>query len=586
MVRLAPTLSSTPINESGSEEFSREALIQKFFELTDPQINNALEAYSKIRAAGPMMQSLSEDMTRIITMDEVMMGEQTSDEFTYLSPVHQYPANAQMLRAVGESEPAMLIKNNRRYQLREFGRPSFTDDKTGFTLCFEDEERVPTPDEKELLRHITIQIVNKFFNKVGRNSTNDAMPLGSWLGMAYSDFFDMDDISFEIRRAGDGTPLGFHTVDPTIIAPILPKAQDKQSRNFQRWDIINDQDAYEKISKTDSRLVLNGKDMPAPEPNYAYMMIKNQRRYAKFTTYKMVKSHFFESSDWRRSYRGYSITQMGIRQITNIINAITYNASNFSNSSAPKGVFAYLGGMTNRRLLDSHTRAFHSYLANPAQKHRVPLMATPAGTDLKWIAMNANNDAMGYDTFMSLLFTMLCYFSGTDPAEIGLSTYENALRGSVPFDKSPDGVQKISKDKGLNTFLYHIMDTFNATGVWKEITKLPVVCKFNGLVVIDKQVKINIDTAKLKTYSSINDLRKENRQPTENLDYAGTNVYDIVAPENPMVIAAMAAKEAKAVADKQAQQAQAQAQQEAVNAQTQQPAEADQNLISAAGQPV
>lgn len=584
MVNLAPTLSSSPINENtDTDATTREALIQKYFELTDPQINTAIKNYDQIRQAAGTMSTISDDFQRIITAEEVMLGEQTSEEYTYLSPTHQFPANAQFLRAVGESEPALMIKNNRRYQLREFGRPSFTDDKTGFSLCFEDPDRVPTPDEKEFLKHITIRLVDKFFHKIGKHSSNDAMPLGSWLGTAYSDFFDMDDITFEIRRDGTTMPLGFYTFDPILLAPILPKKSDRQG--FERWDVINDQDSYEKISKMGNNIVMNGKNIDAPEKPYAYMLIKNQRRYGKFTTDKMVKAHFFESSDWRRSYRGYSITQMGIRQITNIINAITYNSSNFSNSSAPKGILAYEGGMANRRLLDSHTRAFHSYLASPAQKHRAPLMATPPGTALKWIALNANNDQMGYDTFMALLFTILCYLSGTDPAEIGLSTYENALRGSVPFDKSPDGVQKISRDKGLNTFLYHIADTFNATGVFKEITKMNVICKFNGLVVIDKQVKINIDSAKLKTTYSHNELRKENGQRAANLPYAGGNAYDWPAPDSPIVLAALAAEEAKQVAQKQAEQAAAQAHQEAVNTAAQQTSDADQNLVNEGGPP-
>lgn len=62
----------------------------------------------------------------------------------------------------------------------------------------------------------------------------------------------------------------------------------------------------------------------------------------------------------------------------------------------------------------------------------------------------------------------------------------------------------------MNSFLYHIEDTLNKTNVFKEITKMPVKCMFRGLVIEDKQVKINWNQSRLQADTSLNDIQKEN----------------------------------------------------------------------------
>jgi len=222
------------------------------------------------------------------------------------------------------------------------------------------------------------------------------------------------------------------------------------------------------------------------------------------------------------------------------------------------------------------------------------MFGLPQGGDMKWIPFGQNNRDMEFNLFMTLLFTILAKLSGTSPEEVGLSSYENAMRGSQPFDKSPDGVLAISKDKGMNSFLYHIEDTLNKTNVFKEITKMNVKVVFRGLVVEDKQVKINWNTNRLAIDTSLNDIQKENGKEPAVMMSGDINIYDIVAPNNPLVQQTLQAKIAQEQADKQQKQQAMQAQQEAMQAAGQgeeakgaqgQEQPDDQNLIQQYGQP-
>lgn len=581
MTELVPTISPTPLDV---QSLFQNKDVANTINAVKPEMMEKLQMYSQ---SAEVMQSISQDFMGMLYNDEVIIGENTSDNYSYLSPNAQFPFPYYFLRGAGRSEPSRLIKNNRRYQLREFGKPSFHKEEKGLSFVHRDPFHKYTPYEKEFLKVFTMRVCEHFFTKTGTYTSKGSTSLSNWLGMAYEDFFDYDDITFEIRRDGTGKALGFNLIDPALVAPILPR-RGRAKNQYQRWDMINDTDEYEKISQLGRKVFSNGKNVPDKyDPVYAFMIIKNNKRYGKFTTYKLVKSHFFETTDYRYPYRGFGIVEQSMRMITNILNSLTYNASNFSKNTVPTGILAFLGGLANQMMLDKNKRMLHTYLAKPGDKHTIPVMSTPAGGDIKYIPMNSNNKDMQWDNFMTINFTIQCHLSGTAPEEVGLSSYENLLRGSQPFDKSPDGVQTISRSKGLNTFLYNIEDVFDGTDVWRQMADgMDIVPRFNGLIVTDKTVKINVDAARLKTTHSMNDLIVEEGGVEQHLEYAGENVYAVVAPESSLVIKALDAKAQKLVEEKQAKQAALQQHQESISAANEADSPEDANLVAQHGEAV
>lgn len=562
----APTLSPQPLVTLPVDANQQDTALDDTMDVilgSEKEIQPSLLAFKQMLESNKAQESLNRDMMSLLMANETPIGELSDQDFSYLDPYSQMPMPYSYLRSAGRSEGARLIKNNRILDLKKFGRPSFNQEEAGFDFRFQDPDYIPTTQEKEFLKHLKIQLCDKFFFKVG--STPACVGLGKWLGLAYQDWFDVDDISGEIRRAGDGLPLGLHLVDPALIKSILPKIGTKGASPNVRWDVFDSLDSLEKIKAVNPKLGFSLKELDDSEELYTFLFYKDNKRLAKYKSYKMFKAHFFETTDYRYGYRGSSVVEQGLRMITNISNSIMYNASNFDNNRTPSGVLAFQGGFTNRLMLQSYRTMLYSYLQNANNRHKVPMFGLPQGGDLKWIPFGSSNKDMEYNLFITLLFTILAKLSGTSPEEVGLSSYENAMRGSQPFDKSPDGVLKISKDKGMNSFLYHIEDTLNGTGVFQQISKMRIVCRFNGLIVEDKQAKINWDNSRLTVDSSLNDMLKAKGEEPSVLKYGDVNVYDVKAPNNPLVMQAIAANLQAEQAEKQQRQQALQAQQEQLN---------------------
>ena len=590
----APMLSPQPLITLPMEVRQDNAPLDDTMDIilgSEKEIQPSLLAFKQMLEGGKVQEMLNRDMSTLLMANETYIGEMNDEDFSYLDPMSQMPMPYPYLRAAGRTEGARLIKNNRILDLKKFGRPSFKQEEPGLDFKFQDPDYIPTTSEKEYLKHLKIQLCDKFFFKVG--ATPACVGLGTWLGLAYQDWFDVDDITCEIRRAGNGLPLGLHLIDPALIKPVLPRMESKGASPNIRWDVFDDKDALEKIKKVNPKLGFHQSELDDTEELFTFLFYKDNKRIAKYKSSRMFKAHFFQTTDYRYGYRGSSVVEQGLRMITNISNSIMYNASNFDNNRTPAGVLAFQGGFTNRLMLQSYRTMLYSYLQNANNRHKVPMFGLPAGGDMKWIPFGQSNKDMEYNMFMTLLFTILSKLSGTSPEEVGLSSYESAMRGSQPFDKSPDGVLKISKDKGLNSFLYHIEDSLNGTGVFQQIAKMRIVARFNGLVVEDKQVKINWDNSRLMVDSSLNDMLKDKGEEPQVLMSGDINVYDVVAPNNPLVMQTIASNLQQEQMEKQRKQQALQTQQENLNNAGQQagggqPGQAqpeDQNLIQQYGQP-
>lgn len=597
----APTLSPQPLVTLPMDNHLEDSSLNDTMDVilgSEKEIQPSLLAFKQLLESGKVQESLNRDMMSLLMANETTMGEMSDQEYSYLDPLAQLPMPYPYLRSAGRTEGARLIKNNRILDLKKFGRPSFNQEEAGLDFKFEDPDYIPTQQEKEYLKHLKIQLCNKFFFKVG--ATPSCIGLGTWLGLAYQDWFDVDDITFEIRRAGDGTPLGLHLMDPMLIKHVLPRMETKGASPHVRWDVFDSLDSLDKIKAVNPKQGFSKNQLDDSEELYTFLFYKDNKRLAKYKSYKMCKAHFFQTTDYRYGYRGSSVVEQGLRMITNISNSIMYNASNFDNNRTPSGVLAFQGGFTNRLMLQSYRTMLYSYLQNSNNRHKVPMFGLPQGGDMKWIPFGSSNKDMEYNLFITLLFTILSKLSGTSPEEVGLSSYENAMRGSQPFDKSPDGVLKISKDKGMNSFLYHVEDTLNSTGVFQQISKMRIIVRFNGLIVEDKQAKINWDNSRLMVDSSLNDMLKEKGEEPAVLKYGDVNVYDVKAPNNPLVMQAIAANVQQEQAEKQQKQQAIQQQQDALNqagqqagggqpgeqpGQEGQQAPEDQNLVQQYGQP-
>jgi len=477
----------------------------------------------------------NEYLFKLLAADEYIPGEMNDQDYVYLDNRYQRPMSSRMLRNAGKTEPARLIKNRRSLQFTEYGKVSLEQKESGLTIQFEDPEYKPTLLEKQTLKEFTFKFVNNFFFPPFTDKPN----LTKFLSSAFQDWFDLDDITFEIRRSGSGMPLGFHLTDPTIVFHVLP---DKN--NYPRWD----QDPYNLTAP--------------PAKAIKYLIEKNGKRLAAFTDDRMMKSHFFVSSDFKEAYRGFSIMEQGIRMVLNIVNSIAHNSANFSNNRSPRGVFAFQGGQNNRVQLEQFKKLLYSYLSGASNQYRIPVLGLPEKGSAQFIPFNMTSREMEFHLWMTLLMTILCQLSGTNPEEISMASNESAMTGKKLFDQAPDGILQVSRDTGLNTFLRYFEQLINDTNVLKQMTGLNVIAKFNGLIVEDEKVKVEVIRAKLSTTASLNELITADGGKEQRLMYGDYNIYDIKGIDNPQVFSTIQANVQQEIQEKQQQeQLQQQAQQ-------------------------
>ncbi len=441
------------------------------------------------------------------------------------------PIPYQILRRAGESEPARLIKNKRRLDFMQFGKSPQYEGERGAQLVFRNSDYQPTKEEKLLLKEWEGKIFDNLFFPA-----NDPYPnFGKFLGNAYEDFFDLDDITLEYRMDGFGRPIAIHLQDPIIYKPVIKERVFSYNELYKDdiSDLIND---YEKLFDIEEI-----KDIQKVAEKPDYLLVKDNHKLAGVTRERVRKFHFFTRSDYRKAQRGYSIIEQGVRLVTHIVNAITMNASNFTNNRMPPGFFAFTGGGVNQMLLERLKKIFYAYQSGANNANRFPMISmTGEKSDVKWVGVRGNSKDVEYHQFMTLLFSIFCQLSGTDPKEVSMGSYADAVGKRGLFDESNDGVIKESRDAGARTFLSHLADSANTpnkhgVNIFQNITKMDVKLKFVGFEVEDKKAKSELMVKDLQSAKSINDLLAERDEEKQTLMLGDTNIYDVKGFQNPQV---------------------------------------------------
>lgn len=431
-----------------------------------------------------------------------------------------------VLRRAGNTEAGRLVKNHRRLGLSQYGRvPKAEGIQRGSRLIFCDPDYSPTKGEKLILRQWEDKIFKNFFFPANDRGANFA----KFIGNAYEDWFDLDDITIEIRRDGLGDPLAVHLQDPKIYKPVI-----KKSRIYPNWrgeeDYMNPYIENWEAMVTGKYAFIDEEEEPL-EPDYVLQF--NNQRFGATTDYYVRKAHFFTRSDFRYAQRGYSVVEQSITILTYIINALKMNASNFMNNKLPKGFVLFTGGGIGAMQLEKLKKVMSAYMGGTAP-NRFPILGLNSEKgDGKWVGIGGNSREMEYHLWITLLFSIFCRLSGTDPREVSLGAHSDAIRPQSIGEKSADGLVNENKDLGEKTFLTHLKDSLNRTdqyglNLFQQITKMNVELDFAGFEIEDKKLKQEITKLNLQTSKSFNDvLAEEDKEKYTLMIDEETNLYDI-----------------------------------------------------------
>jgi hypothetical protein len=494
--------------------------IDKLIE-TDPK---AKAQYQKDIESLQQVRDDTADMMGLLF--ESLHGQATREAggYRYIDTVMQRAIPYRYLRRAGATDVPNLIKNLRRLQLSQFAMPAHRKKygrDIGFALTWKYPGQQPTKKQKAEIEMWESRLTERFFFPPGDDRPNFAQ----FLGTCYADFFDLDDITIAIERDATFRPIAMQIQDPSLWVPTLPRVRRIRAFDSDIMDVASDP--------------INTIEVEVPDMDY--LMILGGMKQAAVSRDVMVKSHFFKRSDWRTWRRGYSIQEQAINITTMILNAMTYNASNFTNNRTPLGAFVITGGYTNQMQLEKLKRLLWAQMSGAANQHKIPVIGLPDKGDAKWVNIHGTAKEMEYYTGMTLFMSILFGLSGTDPNEVGLANFHDAIRNSGLNQESQDGIFRKSRDTGLNTFLSHMESTLNMVmsdgmNIWETITGMPVVVEFKGIAEEDLKAKTEVQTKRLNATASINELRQEDGLEDAKYDLGeGLNLYDIVAVGNPGV---------------------------------------------------
>jgi len=431
-----------------------------------------------------------------------------------------------VLRRAGSTEPARLIKNKRRLGLAQYGRiPKNDGIQRGCRLVFADPDYSPDKYEKAMIRQWDNVIFNNLFY-----AANDRKPnFSKFLGNCYEDWFDLDDITIEIRRNGLGEPQGIHIQDPQIVKPVI-----KKSRIYPNLQRLDETFLTPYLENSNNMLSGEAKFTEEEEPDYIY----NYKDYtfAATTDYVTRKFHFFTRSDFRFAQRGFGIVEQAVNILTYIINSLKMNASNFNNNRMPKGLLIFTGGGIGPMQLEKFKKIMNAY-ASGIDPNKFPMLGLNGEkSDAKWVGIGGTSREMEYHLWITLLFSIFCQLSGTDPREISLGAHKDAIKAQSISDKSSDGEINENRDLGEKIFLNHMEDSLNAPdkdgdNLFKQITGMPVKMEFAGFELVNKKEKQEITKLELSSSKSLNDiLAKDDQEKQVLMIDEEINLYDIKAP--------------------------------------------------------
>jgi hypothetical protein len=432
-----------------------------------------------------------------------------------LLPNQRIPAY--YLRRAGATEVPRMIKNLRRLQFTNYGVPASRQQfgkEVGLTLAFKDPTHQPTKEEKKTLAEWEVRLFEKFFFPAGDNQPS----LIKFLGESYEDFFDLDDITTEILRDGLNNPIGMQLQDPTLWYPTASKVKSLPIRYDD--DTIFD-DSY--------------KELEVEKARYDYVMILNGQKILGATKDRINKEHFFTRSDWYNWRRGYGIVEQALNTVATVMNAFTYNSSQFTRNKTPRGLLALSGeGMNNQIIVEKFKKILWASMTGVGDKYKVPIVGLPEGGKADWVNIYSNPKELEFYTGISLYNTIIYALSGTNPNESGMPSLRDAVKTSTLNEPTQDGVWKQSQDNGLKTFLIHEEDVFNQTNVkginiWEEITGLPVRAQFKGLAAEDLKLKGEVNKLRLETTMTMNELLVEEGKPKQKtgIEINGKDIFDI-----------------------------------------------------------
>lgn len=362
------------------------------------------------------------------------------------------------------------ILQTRINQIAEFCIPQEDQFKAGYVIRLRDKTKEPTDEEKKEMQTLTqwIETCGEGYKFGG------AWDFESFVRMIIRDSLIYDQACFEIIKNRGGAIIGFIPVDASTIRRASVTEEEKKTGHRDWIDSAFIQ-------------VINGKRVATFDNDQLAFCIRRPRT-------NIVS-------------RGYGFPELEelVKVVTHLVNAETYNASNFTNGIHANSILAIKSKM-NPQLFRAFKREFYANLSGPAQAKRTPIIQLDPESqeEIESVNLGATAEEMGYKDWLGYLTKVACSVYQIDPAELGFVFGTEGQTGALT-QQGPGARIQASKDKGLYPLLRSVQNWINRHIIHQVNEKYEL--RFMGLDAETEKEALTSDIQRVSNYMTINEIR-------------------------------------------------------------------------------
>lgn len=330
------------------------------------------------------------------------------------------------MRQMVEQTPILgAVMMTRIRQVQRFCQIQENDDGPGFFIKPSDPSYKPTKDDRKQQL-----LLAKFFNNCGWEFNPRARRrlhrdnLSSFLAKAVRDSLTMDSmpIETEYKRDKNRGIDGFYAVDGSTIR-------------------LCTEQGYE-----------------GDDQIYALQVIAGRIRTA-YTLDDLIYEVRNPRADVRLAGYGLAETELLVRVVTGLLNAMTLNIKGFSDNAIPQGILTLIGDYGEEDL-NAFKRYWSSMVRGVNNRWSMPVMAAQ-NTDSKAVfeKIDTGFDDMYFSKWMTFLTSIICALYCMSPEEINFESFADN-KSSMSGNDTEEKLAK-STDKGLRPLLTYLETTLS-----------------------------------------------------------------------------------------------------------------------------
>ena len=379
------------------------------------------------------------------------------------------------LRRMARVPLISAIIQTRVNQVAEFTVPQQRETDLGFRIRLRDRTKAPTAETRKRAQELTEWVLRCGIDDAigGLDNTFE-----SFIRRIVRDSLIFDQCAFEVMEDRSGNVAGMIPVDASTIRRAKLKDEErKKGRRTYRPDT----EAWTQV--------VNGKTVAAFSHEELVVGIRRPRTWLKVAGY------------------GYPELEELVGVVTNLLNAESYNAQNFTHGMHVAGILAIKSKM-NPQLFRAFRREFYAMLSGASNAKKTPLVQLDpdAKEELQAVNMSASNREMEYSQWTSWLLRTVCSVYQISPSALGGQwTYGNEGQTNSLSSASPAQRVTHSDELGLRPPLRALENWLNR-GIMRRLDP-EYELAFVGFDAKNESDQLDLDTKKVRAFMTINEVR-------------------------------------------------------------------------------